>query len=55
MFGSYRKPNEELFKKDQKMSKDEWERQSKEMEKVVVEVEGEDERSYLPEENKKKQ
>ena len=44
--GSYRKPNDELFSRESKMSKAEWERQSKEMEKVVKEVEGDDERSY---------
>lgn len=46
--GSYRKPNLELFYKETKMSKDEWTRQSKEMEKMVVEVEGSDDRSYGP-------
>jgi Delta7-sterol 5-desaturase len=46
--GSYRKPNLELFIKETKMSKEEWERQSKEMEKIVKEVEGEDDRSYGP-------
>lgn len=50
--GSYRKPNEELFHKESKMSKDEWKRQTKEMEKMVVEVEGEDDRTYLPDEKK---
>ena len=44
--GSYRKPNEELFKKESKMSKEEWQRQTKEMERMVIEVEGADERSY---------
>ena len=48
--GSYRKPNEELFKKESKMSNEEWLRQSKEMEKMVQEVEGVDDRSYGPEE-----
>ena len=49
--GSYRKPNDELFQKESKMSQEEWERQSKEMEKMVVEVEGKDDRSYAPEES----
>ena len=53
--GSYRKPNEELFKRDQKTSQEEWLRQSKEMEKMVKEVEGSDDRSYLPDEEKKQQ
>lgn len=44
--GSYRKPNDELFSRESKMSKQEWERQSREMETIVKEVEGDDERSY---------
>lgn len=44
--GSYRKPNEELFRRETKMGQKEWERQSKEMEKIQREVEGEDDRSY---------
>jgi Delta7-sterol 5-desaturase len=48
--GSYRKPNEELFVKETKMSGAEWERQRKEMEKMVVEVEGKDDRTYGTEE-----
>ncbi|KAL8755843.1 MAG: hypothetical protein Q9199_003355 [Rusavskia elegans] len=44
--GSYRKPNEELFKRESKMSKREWERQCKEMEIVQMEVEGDDDRDY---------
>jgi lathosterol oxidase len=44
-----------LFNKEEKKSKAEWERQSKEMERLVIEVEGKDERSYLPEESKKQQ
>lgn len=53
--GSYRKPNDELFQKELKMSKAEWNRQAKEMETIVKEVEGEDDRSYLPSEAKKVQ
>jgi len=52
--GSYRKPNDELFKRELKMSKEEWTRQTKEMEKVVKEVEGSDDRTYSPHENTKK-
>jgi len=48
MGGSYRKPNDELFAKETKMSDAEWKRQTKEMEKLVVEVEGKDDRSYGP-------
>jgi Delta7-sterol 5-desaturase len=46
--GSYRKPNDELFRRESKMGKKEWDRQVKEMEHVVREVEGSDEREYLP-------
>lgn len=55
MGGSYRKPNEELFRRETKMSKQEWTRQAKEMEAIVQEVEGADDRTYLPEESKKEQ
>ena len=44
--GSYRQPNQELFTKESKMSKSEWERQVKEMEKLQKEVEGDDDRDY---------
>ncbi|KAI4200650.1 MAG: hypothetical protein LQ350_003791 [Teloschistes chrysophthalmus] len=44
--GSYRKPNDELFKRESKMSKQEWEKQCKEMETVQREVEGDDDRNY---------
>lgn len=44
--GSYRKPNEELFRRETKMGQKEWERQVQEMEKLVGEVEGDDDRSY---------
>lgn len=46
--GSYRRPNDELFHSESKMSQKEWERQVREMEKTVREVEGEDDRSYGP-------
>lgn len=51
--GSYRKPNEELFRRDSKMGQKEWERQVKEMERLVVEAEGEDDRVYDGEDEKK--
>jgi len=54
LFGSYRKPNDELFKKELKMCKAEWEKQSKEMERIAREVEGSDDRQYLPEKQLKK-
>jgi len=44
--GSYRKPNEELFRRETKMGKREWEKQAEEMEKIVTEVEGDDDRKY---------
>ncbi|KAL7268982.1 c-5 sterol desaturase [Rhizina undulata] len=54
--GSYRKPNMELFYRETKMGKQEWERQVKEMEKVVKEVEGNDSfREYLAVDVKKQQ
>ncbi|EMC96890.1 hypothetical protein BAUCODRAFT_68200 [Baudoinia panamericana UAMH 10762] len=52
--GSYRRPNEELFEKEKKMSAEEWKRQTSEMERMVVEVEGSDDRSYGTEERVKK-
>ncbi|KAK0997229.1 c-5 sterol desaturase [Friedmanniomyces endolithicus] len=55
VFRSYRKPNEELFVKETKMSGAEWGRQAREMERLVVEVEGKDERSYGEGEGKKMQ
>lgn len=44
--GSYRKPNEELFRRDAKTNKQEWEKQKWETEKMVMEGEGEDDRAY---------
>lgn len=44
--GSYRPPNNELFQRESKMSKVEWERQIREMETVVKDVEGDDDRDY---------
>ena len=51
--GSYRKPNEELFRRESKMDQKEWEKQVTEMEKVVKEVEGDDNRTYGHEEELK--
>jgi lathosterol oxidase len=54
--GSYRKPNMELFYRETKMATQEWQKQVKEMEKVVQEVEGDDSfREYVSEESKKQQ
>ena len=44
--GSYRQPNGELFSRESKMSKAEWERQTREMEMVQRQVEGDDDRDY---------
>jgi lathosterol oxidase len=44
--GSYRKPNEELFRRDTKMGQKEWERQVAEMESKVQGAEGDDDREY---------
>jgi lathosterol oxidase len=46
--GSYRKPDPELFKKEMKMTDSTWKKQVKEMEVLVVEVEGKDDRTYDP-------
>ncbi|KAI5868034.1 C-5 sterol desaturase [Durotheca rogersii] len=43
---SYRKPDPDLFLKEKKMSEAQWKLQVKEMEKMVEEVEGEDDRAY---------
>jgi len=40
--GSYRKPNMELFYRETKMNSKEWQKQVKEMENIVHEVEGDD-------------
>ncbi|KAK7520960.1 C-5 sterol desaturas-like protein [Phyllosticta citriasiana] len=53
--GSYRRPNDELFRKELKMAQSEWEKQSKEMERIVKEVEGEDDRKYEPDPTVKKE
>jgi lathosterol oxidase len=50
--GSYRKPNEELFRRETKMAQKEWLKQVKEMEVVQKEVEGEDDRTYDGEDKK---
>ncbi|KAH8431231.1 sterol desaturase family protein [Aspergillus melleus] len=53
--GSYRQPNEELFRRETKMGEKEWKRQTKEMETILKDVEGEDDRKYLAEEEPKKE
>ncbi|KAF9892188.1 c-5 sterol desaturase [Aspergillus nanangensis] len=52
--GSYRKPNEELFRRETKMGEDEWKRQTKEMENILKDVEGDDDRKYMTETEIKK-
>ena len=46
MGGSYRAPNAELFNRESKMSRTEWQNQCKEMERAQKEVEGDDDRKY---------
>ena len=46
MGGSYRAPNIELFNKEAKMSRTEWQKQANEVERFQKEVEGDDDRSY---------
>ena len=46
--GTYRAPNEELFRRESKMGAKEWAKQVEEMERIVKEVEGEDDRTYGP-------
>lgn len=52
--GSYRKPNEELFRRDTKNGEEEWKRQTKEMETILKDVEGDDDRAYLADSQTKK-
>ncbi|KAJ5675904.1 Delta(7)-sterol 5(6)-desaturase [Penicillium macrosclerotiorum] len=52
--GSYRKPNEELFRRETKMGDKEWKRQAKEMETILKTVEGDDDRSYSADTQQKK-
>lgn len=52
--GSYRKPADEMFQKELKMCHTQWKKQIVEMEQMVKEVEGVDERAYLPDEEPKK-
>ncbi|KAK3505114.1 hypothetical protein B0T13DRAFT_455343 [Neurospora crassa] len=51
--GSYREPDGDMFAKEKKMSTTTWKKQVNEMEKIVKEVEGEDDRLYEPTETKK--
>jgi lathosterol oxidase len=46
--GSYRQPNDELFRREEKFSAKEIKRQAAEMETIVKEVEGSDDRTYEP-------
>lgn len=45
--GSYRKPNDELFDRKARNSKDEFKRQQTEFKQKVVEVEGGDTRTFI--------
>ncbi|GAB1320759.1 c-5 sterol desaturase [Madurella fahalii] len=50
--GTYRAPEEDMFRKEVKMSRKHWEKEVSEMEKIVEEVEGGDDRVYGPESKK---
>ncbi|KAI0024875.1 hypothetical protein F4780DRAFT_480772 [Xylariomycetidae sp. FL0641] len=50
---SYRRPDDDLFEKEKKMSDAQWKQQVKEMERMVKEVEGKDDRTYDPNDIKK--
>lgn len=51
---SYRRPGDELFQASTKMSQSSWNKQTQEMEQLVREVEGEDDRVYDASESAKK-
>lgn len=51
--GSYRKPDAYLFEKGQRMSEKTWKREAREVEELVAEVEGVDDRTYEPDGKKK--
>lgn len=48
-------PNEELFRRETKMDQKEWQKQTKEMETILKDVEGDDDRQYLGQEETKKE
>jgi Delta7-sterol 5-desaturase len=50
---SYRRPEEEMFRPDTKKSTAEWQKQAKETEYMVLEVEGKDDRTYEAKRTKK--
>lgn len=52
--GTYLKPTDDMFRREIKMGQKEWERQSKEVDQLVKEIEGEDDRQYEPEADSKK-
>jgi Delta7-sterol 5-desaturase len=52
--GSYRAPDRALFRKEDKMSKATWDKQIQEMETILKEVEGTDDRVYEPPEGETK-
>jgi lathosterol oxidase len=51
--GSYRKPADELFQKELKMCQSTWKQQNQDVDKMITEAEGSDDRKYMPEEPKK--
>ncbi|KAK1146912.1 c-5 sterol desaturase [Aspergillus melleus] len=50
--GSYRKANPELFDREERLKKDQIQKQVQEMERLVKELEGEDDRCYVSEAKK---
>ncbi|KAJ8611347.1 hypothetical protein MRB53_038017 [Persea americana] len=53
--GTYREPDAALFAKETKMSQETFKKQAKEADACAVEVEGQDDRVYLNDEEQKKQ
>ena len=53
--GTYRKPDSEMFDRENKYAKEVWERQIKEMVEIQGQVEGEDEREYAMDAKSKKE
>lgn len=44
--GTYRKPGEDMYSREQRMAQKEWDRQAKVVDEIVKEVEGTDDRAY---------
>jgi lathosterol oxidase len=46
--GTYRMPEAWMFEKEKKMSEKQWKQESKTVDEFVKEIEGDDERTYTP-------